>query len=75
MVKISKLPANINKEMLLMFFEREIEDDGKVVDVTVNTNDSYAIVEFDKSVGKDLNYKPLKLTHNRFFFILAHISV
>ncbi|XP_060587949.1 uncharacterized protein LOC132743445, partial [Ruditapes philippinarum] len=51
MVKISKLPANINKEMLLMFFEREIEDDGKVVDVTVNTNDSYAIVEFDKSVA------------------------
>lgn len=51
MIKISKLPANINKEMLLMFFENKKECDGKVVDVTVNTNDSYAIVEFDKSTA------------------------
>ncbi|XP_060592327.1 interferon-induced very large GTPase 1-like [Ruditapes philippinarum] len=51
MIKISKLPANINKDMLLMFFENKIECNGKVVSVTVNTKDSYAIVEFDKSAA------------------------
>lgn len=34
-----------------MFFENKIKCDGKVVDVTLNTNDFYAIVEFDQSAA------------------------
>ncbi|XP_060592365.1 uncharacterized protein LOC132747075 [Ruditapes philippinarum] len=63
MIKISKLAANINKEMLSMFFDNKIECGGKVVDVTVNANECNAIVEFNKSAAVDevMNKRPLSI--------------
>ncbi|XP_060600895.1 uncharacterized protein LOC132754297 [Ruditapes philippinarum] len=63
MIKISNLPATINKEMLLLFFENMMKSDGKMVDVTVNAVESHAIVEFDNSaaVHRVIDQKPLKI--------------
>ena len=48
---LTELSDHLNEEMIRMFYENKLGCEGKVVDVTVNTEGHYAIVEFTKSAG------------------------
>jgi hypothetical protein len=51
-IKITKLPVHINCEMLTTFFESKRNYVGNVLDVTVDIEHHFAIVEFDNPTGR-----------------------
>jgi hypothetical protein len=51
MIQLTKLPADMNKVMLKKILVNTIECGGKVVEMTVNSKDRFAIVKFDTPAG------------------------
>jgi hypothetical protein len=51
MIKLTKISVDMNRVMLKRFFDNAIECGGKVVELTVNSKERFAIVTFDTSAG------------------------
>ncbi|XP_060593825.1 uncharacterized protein LOC132748271, partial [Ruditapes philippinarum] len=62
-IKLSRVSVDMNRSMLKRFFENVIDFGGKVVEVTVNSKESSAIVTFDTSaaVYEIMDTRPLTI--------------
>ncbi|XP_060558655.1 uncharacterized protein LOC132718958 [Ruditapes philippinarum] len=62
-IQITNLPVSINKEMLKMFFDNKTEFGGKIIDISIKSEENIVIVEFGDStaVYRIMEERPLTI--------------